>query len=141
MLNKIFRNPIAIEIGDQTVKFSSLADFEFALTGRDAIPAEKVCATIVSTSDKLKDESEANQELEDRLSVILRTSGNNPAGIHAALKDVESAAFTRDHKWRDIIKGLKESDEDVGEFCRLALAKYIQYLKTRQEVIRTFSKK
>lgn len=141
MLNKIFANPIALTIGDQTVKFCSLQDFEFALIGRDAIPADKVCTTMTTPPARLKDEAEANRELEEKLTSILVTSTGDAQDLHTALKELESARFSRDHKWRDIINGLKESPLKEADFYRIALAKYIQYLKMRTELIALFNSK
>lgn len=139
MLNRIFTNPIALIIDDQTVKFSSVQDFEFALVGRDSIPASKVCATMTTSPARLEDELNANRELQERLTSILAKSGGKPGALYAALKDLELAQFSRDHKWRDIMNALKNAPDKDNEFCHIALAKYIQYLKARNEVIAIFS--
>ena len=44
--------------------------------------------------------------------------------------------FSQDHGWRTIIGALHDGDEELNEFRRVALVKYMQYLSSRQEIIK-----
>lgn len=44
--------------------------------------------------------------------------------------------FSQDHGWRAIIGALHSGDEELNEFRRVALVKYMQYLSSRQEIIK-----
>jgi len=44
MLNNLFNKPVEIVVGEQTIKFSSLTDFEFCLAGRTSVPSLQISA-------------------------------------------------------------------------------------------------
>ncbi len=60
MLNKLFAKPIEMTVGEQTLKFSSLADYEFALSGRTCVPSKKITSMVKFSVDELKKRSQNN---------------------------------------------------------------------------------
>ena len=68
MLNKFFAKPIEITVGEQSLKFNSLADFEFSLAGRTSVPSKKITGMVKFSTDELKKEDpqgEKSAEEED----------------------------------------------------------------------------
>lgn len=136
MLNKFFARPLELTIGDQTLKFSSVADFEFSMAGRSAVPSKKITDMVKFSTDQLKKEAKTIKDIEKRFVSILSVSIEDPGSINRALRELDPLIFSQDHGWRDIITSLNNGDEDYNPFRRIALVKYMQYLSSRQEIIK-----
>ncbi len=135
MLNKLFSKLLELKIRDQILKFSSLADFEFSMAGRTAISPEKISQLLTHSMEQLKEEEQAIKKAADSLFSILSNTIIEPTSIDRALRELDPLRFSQDHDWRDIIKGLNDSDEAFNPLRRVALAKYLQYLSSLQETI------
>ena len=136
MLNKFFTRPLELTIGEQTLKFSSVADFEFSMAGRSAVPSKKITDMVKFSTDQLKKEAKTIKDIEKRFVSILSQSIEDPNSINLALRELDPLIFSQDHGWRDIITALNSGDEDYNPFRRIALVKYMQYLSSRQEIIK-----
>jgi len=136
MLNKFFTKPVELKIGEQTYKFSSVADFEFSLAGRTAVPSKKITDMVKFSTDQLKKEAKTIKDIEKRFVSILSKSIEDTNSINRALRELDPVIFSQDHGWRDIISGLNSGNDDLNAFRRIALVKYMQYLSARQEIIK-----
>jgi len=136
MLNKFFIKPIELKVGEQTYKFCSVADFEFGLSGRTAVPSKKITDMVKFSTDQLKKEAKTIKDIEKRFVSILSRSIEDTSSINRALRELDPVIFSQDHGWRDIISALNGGDEDLNPFRRIALVKYMQYLSARQEIIK-----
>lgn len=136
MLNKFFAKPIELKIGEQSLKFNSVADFDFSMTGRTSVPSKKIIEMVKFTTDQLKGEARTIKEIEKRFVSILSKSIEDTESINRAMRELDPLIFSQDHSWRQIISALNEGDEDLNPFRRLALVKYMQYLSSRQEIIK-----
>jgi FHA domain-containing protein len=136
MLNKFFAKPIEITVGEQELKFNSLSDFEFALAGRTSVPAKKITSMVKFSLDELKKEAKTIKEIEKKFVSTLSKSIEDPGSINRALREMDAQIFSQDHGWRSIIGALHSGDEELNEFRRVALVKYMQYLSSRQEIIK-----
>lgn len=136
MLNKFFTKPIELEIGEQTYKFCSIADFEFSLAGRTAVPSRKITDMVKFSTDQLKKEARTIKDIEKRFVAILSKSIEDTKSIDRALRELDPVIFSQDHAWREIISSLNQGDDELNAFRRIALVKYMQYLSARQEIIK-----
>jgi hypothetical protein len=136
MLNKFFTKPIELKIADQTFKFCSIADFEFCLAGRTAVPSRKITEMVKFSTDQLKNEAKTIKEIEKRFVAILSKSIEDTKSIDRALRELDPVIFSQDHGWRDIITALNQAEDELNPFRRIALVKYMQYLSARQEIIK-----
>lgn len=136
MLNKFFTKPIELKIGEQPYKFSSVADFEFGLAGRTAVPSKKITDMVKFSTDQLKKEANTIKDIEKRFVSILSKSIEDTNSINRALRELDPIIFSQDHGWRDIISSLNIGNDELNPFRRIALVKYMQYLSSRQEIIK-----
>lgn len=136
MLNKFFSKPVELNIGDQILRFCSIPDFEFCLTGRTSVPSRKITELVKQTAQKLKSEAITIKDIEKRFVAILSRSIEDPNSINHALRELDTTIFSQDHNWRNIISALNEGGDDLNPFRRVALVKYMQYLASRQEIIK-----
>ena len=136
MLNKFFTKPLELTIGDLNLKFSSVADFEFSMAGRIAVPSKKITEMVKFSLDQLKKEAKTIKEIEKKFVAILSRSIEEPGSINRAMRELDPLIFSQDHGWRDIIGALNDNDEEFNPFRRIALVKYMQYLSSRQEIIK-----
>jgi len=136
MLTKFFARPLELTIGDQTCKFSSTADFGFSMAGRTAVPTNKLIAMVDFSMHHLKEEAKTIKDIEKRFVSILSQSIEEPDNINLAMSALDPLIFSQDHGWRDIITALNNSGANYAPLRRIALVKYMQYLSSRQEVIK-----
>jgi hypothetical protein len=136
MLNKFFAKPIELKIGDETLKFCSINDFDFSMTGRTSVPSKKIIEMVKFTTDQLKNEARTIKDIEKRFVSILSKSIEDTDSINRALRELDPLIFSQDHSWRQIISALNTGDDELNPFRRVALVKYMQYLSSRQEIIK-----
>jgi len=136
MLNKFFAKPLEMTIGEVNLKFSSVADFEFSMAGRTAVPSKKITEMVKFSLDQLKKEARTIKEIEKKFVAILSRSIEEPGSINRAMRELDPLIFSQDHGWRDVINALNDNDEEFNPFRRIALVKYMQYLSSRQEIIK-----
>ena len=136
MLNKFFSKPVELVIGEQTLRFCSIPDFEFCLTGRTSVPSKKISELVKQSTKKLKNEAITIKDIEKRFVAILSRSIEDPNSINHAMRELDPSIFSQDHSWRSIIGALNEGGDELNPFRRVALVKYMQYLASRQEIIK-----
>lgn len=113
-----------------------VTEFEFALGGRTNVPATKLADLIMLTPDELKRQAKSIKAVEKRFVDILSRSIEQPGEIGKLVREVDVQVFSNDYEWRNIFKALNQQDEDGDELRRVAIVKYMQYLRSRQDVIK-----
>ncbi len=136
MLNKLFAKPLELTVGEQTISFLSIADFEFSLAGRTSVPSSKITAMVKCSTKQLQTEAHTIKDIEKRFVQILSRSIEDTSSISRSLKELDTSIFSQDHKWRNIIGALNEGGDEFNPFRRVALVKYMQYLSSRQDIIK-----
>jgi len=128
--------PVEIAIGSRYLTFCSLTDFEFCLEGRTTIPAKRIIQTAQLSAIELKQRARTIKNIETRFAKILYQTMEQPGSISRAIDELDTLAFSRDHKWRTIIVALRNSEQADDRFKRIALIKYTQYLASLQAMIK-----
>ena len=142
MFDKLLSKPLSIEIKGQSLSFNSVAEFEFAMSGRTEVPTSKMSDLVESSRSDLKREAKSIKAVERQFVDILSRSIETSGGIGKYLRKIDPHVFSQDHSWRDIMISLREKDEDYDELRKIAIVKYMQYLTARQELIKhTYSVK
>jgi FHA domain. len=136
MLGGLFSKPVQLAVGGQALRFYSVADFEFSLNGRTSVPSKKITDMVKQSAQKLKKEAIIIKDVEKRFVTILSRYLEDPNSINQALRELDPTIFSQDHNWRSIIAALNAGGEELNPFRRVALAKYMQYLASRQEIIK-----
>jgi len=138
MLNNLFSRskPVQLTVGEQTLTFHSIADFEFSMSGRTSLPSKKITDLVKLPPQKLRKEAATIKEVEKRFVAILSRSIENPGSINQALRSLDINIFSQDHNWRNIISACNKGGDELNPYRRVALAKYMQYLSSRQEIIK-----
>ncbi|NKC11323.1 MAG: FHA domain-containing protein [Gammaproteobacteria bacterium] len=132
----ISSNPLKLIIADHAVQFRTVDDFEFALNGRTSIPADKISRLVSMPDTDLLREAEGIRKLERRLADILSDSLEKSKEVGPTLQVLDMSLVTQDNDWRTIIETLNLTDEKLEPYKRMAIVKYMQYLRARQDVIR-----
>ena len=135
MLTNFFVRPLELRVGEQIYKFYSTSDFEFSLHGRTTVPASTFRELTHYSQDQLRGEAYAIKELEETLLEILSRSIDSPDTIRRGMKNFHHQEFSQDHNWRNIFLSLLSDNGKSEMLLRIALAKYIQYLISRKEII------
>jgi len=136
MLNNLFSKGLSLRIGHQDIRFSSSEEFEFSLSGRTDVPSAKMAELARLTPQELKQEARNIKSVEKRFVKLLSRSIEQPGSITEALQHLDPHVFSQDHAWRDIMAALNEKDEEYDDLKKLALVKYLQYLSSRQDLIK-----
>lgn len=136
MLDKLFAKPMELVVGEQTLNFVSIADFEFCMNGRTSVPSSKITDLVKCSTKQLQMEAHTIKDIEKRFVAILSRSIEDPSSISRSLKELDTSIFSQDHAWRSIIGALNEGSDEFNPFRRVALVKYMQYLSSRQDIIK-----
>lgn len=128
--------PVEIAIGSKYLTFYSPEDLEFCLAGRTTIPAKRIIEMAQLSTTELKQKARTIKNIETRFAKILYQTMEQTGSIKRAIDELDTLAFSRDHKWRTIIAALRNSDQADDRFRRIALVKYTQYLASMQAMIK-----
>ena len=93
MLNKFFAKPVELKVGEQTLKFSSINDFDFCMTGRTSVPSKKIIEMVKFTTDQLKNEARTIKDIEKRFVSILSKSIEDTDSINQAMRELDPLIF------------------------------------------------
>jgi hypothetical protein len=137
MLKSLFSKPLKLALKDRTVSFASLVDFDFSLASRTEVPAVKIADLVRLSSDALTKEATNIRQVEHRFVDMLSKSMEETGSIGVLLRNTDSKLFSQDHEWRTIFQALNKAGKDYDEYKQLALGKYMQYLGSRQDVLKS----
>ncbi len=135
MLNKLLSRGFTLQIGHRSVTFKTLAEFDFALTGRVEVPAKKLAVLMEMATDELHREVDEIRRLEKQFSEVIARTLENPSTIAKNMREIEAHAYSRDHDWRNIAAAVNEKDDHWDALRRIVVVKYLQYLHARQDAI------
>jgi hypothetical protein len=128
---------LEISIDGEPYNFQSPRDFEFALSGRICVPAPKIAALSRLSDNELLREAEAIRAVEQRFAEALSGALEDITTVGPLLKNMEPSIISHDNSWRSIISALNGLDRIPESYKKIALVKYMQYLTSRQEVVKT----
>lgn len=138
MLQRLFTKPIELIINDRTVMFNSIDNFEFVLEARTAIPLDKITETLKSLLSELQLESDAIGVAIEELTKLVSQAPETSSGITMRLKSINSAIFSKDNGWRDIMVSLNDYESlELCKYKQMVLKTYLQYLSNRFRLIRS----
>jgi len=137
MLSDILKKPVELSVDNKVIKFSSLEEFEFALSPRTAVPYERVSKMMLLPVNELSDELQAIDVAKDEVSRLMSHSPETSIEVSARLEATPSVSFSKEHNWREIFVGLKNSDcSRTHPYKNTALKMYLRYLTNRMDIIR-----
>ena len=137
LFGKRTRKPLVLTLPGKTLAFSSPAEFEFGLASRIEFPVRKAARLVERSAEDLEAMAVKLRAVEKRFAAIFARCLEAPQRIGEELAELESGLLSRDHDWREIIQALCEHGSEYDEFKNIALVKYMQYLASRQAVLRS----
>ncbi len=137
MFARLFNKQLRLDVGQRKLSFPSLVDFEFNLASRTEVPASKVAELVKLPADALMREATKIHKAEKRFVNVLAGSLEEPGSVDRRMQELGHKVFSQDHEWRAIIAALNTKDKAFAEFKKLALVKYLQYLGSRQEILKS----
>lgn len=137
LFRKRARKPLVLDLPGKTLVFSSPAEFEFGLASRIEFPVRKAARLVERDAEDLKGMAIKLRAVEKRFAAVFARCLEQPERIGELLADLESGLLSRDHDWRDIVQALCLHGHEYDDFKNIALVKYMQYLASRQAVLRS----
>jgi len=127
---------LTLKVGAGTYVFKSPAELEFALSGRVCVPTAKISALVDVRDEDLLEEAAAIKQAERRFADALSGVLANIGDVNNVLKEIDLAVISQDNDWRAIISALMAVPAGFEQYKKIALVKYIQYLVSRQEIVK-----
>ena len=137
LFRKRSRRPLVMDLPGKTLVFSSPAEFEFGLASRIEFPVRKAARLISRSADDIQEMALKLRAIEKHFAGMFARCLERPDQIGAMLRDLGSGLLSRDHDWRDIVAALNRHGPDYDDYKHIALVKYMQYLASRQAVVRS----
>ncbi|MDX1433417.1 MAG: FHA domain-containing protein [Gammaproteobacteria bacterium] len=131
------RKPLVLDLPGKTLVFSSPAEFEFGLASRVEFPVRKAARLVELDVAELEGMAAKLRAVERRFAAVFARCLRRPHLIGALMGELGAGLFSRDHDWRDIVGALNRHDESYDDYKHVALVKYMQYLGSRQAVLRS----
>ncbi len=129
--------PLKFEMDGRTIRFASLDDFEFSLSGRTQIAAASVTNLMQLTPNELRREATNIRDVERRFVDLLADALKAPGAAGELLGGVDGNLIAEDNQWRAIMAALIDESPGFDEYKHLALVKYMQYLATRRDIVKS----
>ena len=126
-----------LEFPDRFVDFRSVREFEFSLRSRTEFPAARFRKLMAASPLELEQKAAKIRQVEHDFAEILARAVHHPDLIGEYLREVEIRMFSHDHAWREIMEGLIRLSPAYDAYKRVALIKYLQYLRARQNIMRS----
>lgn len=136
MLGSLLNRPLELEVSGRNLRFDSKVDFEFALASRTEVPAGKISELMRFDASQLTEEASSVRRVERHFVEVLSQSIREPGGIGYLMREMDMKLFSQDHEWRAIMQAISKQPARFNEFKQLALVKYMQYLASRQDVLK-----
>lgn len=128
--------PLTLSIENMTVTFTSIDDMKFALDAKTQLPVGKYDELRAVPMDALEKQAVDIRNVEGRLLHVLDASFSEPLSIDYQLREIDNRVFSEDHAWREFMEALNREGSEYSDYKRVALVKYLQYLASRQELIK-----
>ena len=137
LFGKRAREPLTLDLPGKTLTFSKPAEFEFALASFIEFPVRKAARLVERSAEDLQDMTIKLRAVEKRFAAVFARCLEQPHRIGELLAELDSGLLSRDHDWRDIVETLCQFGPEYDDFKNIALVKYMQYLVSRQAVLRS----
>ncbi len=129
--------PLQLELADRVVNLRGMREFEFALASRSEFPAESVCRLMTLSPAELERAAASVLDTERQCSAALSRSVGRPRRIGELMREMQPGLFAGEHRWREIMAALVRLGPRYDPYKRVALAKYIQYLRSQHDILRS----
>jgi len=129
--------PLTLDLPERTVTFNGLVEFEFCLDSKTQYPVRRIAELIGLSGEALRRAAIDIRRVEKRFAGILSCSIEEPDSVGELLLEAEGKLFSQDHEWRDMVEVLAHKPPMYNPYKRILLIKYIQYLGSRQDVLRS----
>lgn len=126
------KRPMALAWGTELLRFEVPTDFAFALSARTNVPPSRLQALLQRTRTELEVEGLEIANLERRLGDVVAAYDSDMQPCGPAIAHLGIGIFSQDFDWRLLFARLVELPCDCDDFVRVALIKYLQYLKARR---------
>ena len=135
MPNKLYIQPLELEIEGQTLRFNSASDIAFSMEGRTAVSSAKLYELFKLSTDQLEAQAKTIAKTKKALISILSRVAEEPDSIDRSIRELDPLIFSQDRNWRHIIQALNEGDEEFNPVRTTVLTKYVKYLYSLEDSI------
>ena len=135
MLENLFKKPLELKIGDQTLQFSSVTDVAFCLEGRTSISSAKLAELFALSAEELDTQAKKLADLNKTMFKILNTVVDEPENIDRSMRELDTQMFSQDQNWRDIIQSMNKEQGDIDTIRVTVIMKYMKYLTAVEDTI------
>lgn len=133
MNKKRVGDTIELPVDGQMVQFDSVKEFEYALSSKTTLPAQKMASLKKMAPRELKVEAGTIAELEKHFENLL--ANLEDVTINQVMMRLDPSIFSQDHGWRGIISGLNACGSEHRDYKLAALNKYMEYLRSRKSLL------
>jgi FHA domain len=135
MLDNLFKKPLELKIGEQTLQFNSVSDVAFCLEGRTSISSTKLAELFAMSAEELEAQAEKLAGLNKTMFKILNSVVDEPDNIDRSMRELDTQMFSQDQNWRDIIQSLNKEQGDIDTIRVTVIMKYMKYLSAVEDTI------
>jgi hypothetical protein len=135
MLEKIFKKPVELKIGDQILKFNTVTDVAFCLEGRTSVSSKRLSELFELSAAELETQAVKLASLNKSMFQVLNSIVDEPDNIDRSMRELDTQMFSQDQSWRDIIQSLNKEQGEINAIRVTVIMKYMKYLSALEETI------
>ena len=136
MLDKLFNKPLEIVIGEQTLRFYSIAEIAYCLEGRTSLSATRLAELLKLPISELEKQEHSIAEINKSILDVLNDLIDKPNNIGRAMRELDTHMFSQDQGWREIIQAINKLQEENSDIRIAIITKYMKYLSTIEDTVK-----
>ena len=137
MLRGLLARSLTLDLTGGSLRVRSPRDLELALNARTALSSLRIAALGGLSDEALVHEQDAIENLEQQIVQVLSHPPTSGGNIGRFLSELDLSRIADDNDWRGLFEAVRHLDGSYEDYKKATLLKYIAYLASGKEFLRT----
>ncbi|MCG8435111.1 MAG: FHA domain-containing protein [Gammaproteobacteria bacterium] len=137
-LERLFQKGLELSIDGRVSRFKNAEAFDVMLRARVDVSREELTYLGGLTDDELVDQLDSNNAILQRVLSLHLMGLETHDGVDAVWKDMDISILHEDREWQSLLFALGDESAVPSAYREKALLRYLEYLKSRKEVVQEF---
>ncbi|MCB1745310.1 MAG: FHA domain-containing protein [Gammaproteobacteria bacterium] len=137
VVGRVRARPLQLELANESVEVEDPEVFAFALQARTEPASEALVEMLAMSDQALQAQLQLHLQQESRLAPVLARCMLEPQLVSEHLLSLSLSTFDPANGWRELFEALLHLSPRENAYKRVALVKYAQFLRKRQQLLKT----
>lgn len=141
LAQRAFAQDVVLRIDNEERRYRTLDEFDADLAKRLDVPPSSISRFEQMDDRRLKYEHDQAVAVHKRLLNHLVKVNENASTVVDLWREIDLSKIAEDHQWALIFFALNDESSVPEDFRRLAVARYLQYLNARRDILQAVLRK